>query len=334
MASLLVDKQISYVSCHRVLGRFLMYLSCSSLISISICMLLAACSLDVPSAPPFSVQGSYDAGQDSTVTEQRGFDGMAVGPSDVGGGFDSSRDATMEMSPIPIPMEPSVDAAADSGNSPAPVDFCEEGEYVSDAQCTPCPPGSVNEEGDSPAAGNTQCDAVLCGQDEFVSEHVCQPCPQGTGNPAGGDATGPDTLCTQIIMGCFQPRQAHLGAHLFGYERIVFRGQGDNLEEISTECTDEISLLGGARDLPNLVGDRYTVRWTAVVRVEPAEEIRMRIQLQDNGNESEIRAGQSVFRGVENITLALEAGEHTITIQYANEVLPGAFEGTVRLVDP
>lgn len=78
--------------------------------------------------------------------------------------------------------------------------FCQEDQFVDGNVCKPCPPGTINSQGDDASGANTQCDNVICGVGEKVVSHSCVPCELGATNSGGGhDASGDDTTCAPTL---------------------------------------------------------------------------------------------------------------------------------------
>ncbi|MBK7151014.1 MAG: FG-GAP repeat protein [Sandaracinaceae bacterium] len=86
------------------------------------------------------------------------------------------------------------DAAGNDAGTDGAI-ACLVNQYVEDAACVACPPGTSNLPGDRTSGGDTTCDPRLCEEDERVQANACTPCPANTFNDAGDDASMSDTSC-------------------------------------------------------------------------------------------------------------------------------------------
>lgn len=86
------------------------------------------------------------------------------------------------------------DAAGNDAGADGAI-ACLVNQYVEDAACVACPPGTSNLPGDRTSGGDTTCDPRLCEEDERVQANACTPCPANTFNDAGDDASMSDTSC-------------------------------------------------------------------------------------------------------------------------------------------
>ena len=75
------------------------------------------------------------------------------------------------------------------------VGKCGVNEFVKDAQCYPCPPGSTAP-ADSPLTSDSQCTATTCTINQHVEDNACVDCTTDSLRPAGDLTTSADTYCT------------------------------------------------------------------------------------------------------------------------------------------
>jgi hypothetical protein len=171
-------------------------LSFSRVCAVLLLIALAGCGNDSPGNGNNGSDtggGGSDAGRDTGgITDTGG------GGGDMGGGGDTG---LLDCQPNeyllnaeclrcePGTTSPGGDAAS------CDATICGADEFVENNACTPCAAGSSNPAGDDASGENTSCTATLCAADQYVSSNACVPCAEGESNMAGDDATGADTMC-------------------------------------------------------------------------------------------------------------------------------------------